>query len=156
LTARDASGFAHLTISVNGTVQQLVSTSSVALNQWTHLAVTFGSGTATFYINGAAVGSGSMTFRPIDVLGADTYSAANPYYLGRDPAGNYFTGKLEDIRFYNVVLTQAEVQNEMARSGARIGEFFATTPMDFNGTSTTFESGVHSGDPRTLSAWIYP
>ena len=29
LTARDSNGFAHLTISVNGTVQQLVSTTAV-------------------------------------------------------------------------------------------------------------------------------
>ncbi len=156
LTARDANGFAHLTISVNGTVQQLVSSVSVSLNQWTHLAVTIGGGIAKFYINGQAAGSAAMTFRPIDVLGPDTYSTASSYYLGRDPSGNYFAGKLEDIRFYNATLTQAEVQNEMSRSGAKIGQFFATAPTTFNGTSTMMESGVHNGTTRTLVAWIKP
>ncbi len=118
LSGRDTNGFAHLTISVSGTVQQLVSNVAVPLNQWTNLAVTFGSGTATFYVNGMAAGSGPMSYRPIDVLGPDNYAAANSYYLGRDPTGNFFTGRLDNIRFYNATLAQTEVQNEMSRSGA--------------------------------------
>ena len=141
---------------MNGVVQQLIATTATPLNAWTNLAVTFGSGTATFYVNGVAAGSGGMTFRPIDVLGPDTYAASEAYYLGRDPSGNYFTGKLENIRFYNVALTQAEVKNEMSRSGTKIGELFATAAMNFDGSTTTAESGVHDGATRTLTAWINP
>ena len=156
LTGRAANGFAHLTISVNGLVKELSANIATPLNQWTHLALTFGSGTVSFYINGQSAGSASISYRPIDVLGPDTYAAANPFYLGRDPAGNYFTGRLEDIRFYNATLSQAEIKNEISRAGAKIGEFYATSPVTFNGSSTTAESGVHNGATRTLVAWINP
>ena len=156
LTARDANGFAHLTISVNGVVQQLVATIATPLNTWTNLAVTFGNGTATFYVNGGAAGTGAITFRPVDVLGPDTDLASEAYYLGRDPSGNYFSGKLEDVRFYNVALTNAEVTNEMSRSGAKLAELYAIAAMNFNGTTTTAESGIHDGATRTLSAWVNP
>ncbi len=156
LTARDTNGDAHLTISVNGTVQQLASTVAVPLNSWTNVAVTFTGSVATFYINGVAAGSGAMTFRPSQVLTSGAYTSPLSLYLGRDAAGGYFTGKLDDIRFYNVAETAAEVKNEFARSGARVGEFFAATPQAFNGTSTEFESGVRNGKTRTLSAWINP
>ena len=97
-----------------------------------------------------------MSFRPTDVLTSDAYISPESLYLGRDSSGNYFTGKVDDIRVYNVAETAAEVVNEMARSGPRIGEFDATSIMTFNGTSTTAESGVHDGATRTLQAWVNP
>ncbi len=156
LVSRDANGFAHLTISVSGTTQELVSTTAVPLNQWTYLALSFGSGTARFYINGQAAGSLATTYKPTNVLGPNDYKNAEAFYLGRDAAGNYFTGRLEDIRFYNVTLSSAEVANEMSRSGAKIGQFLATAPMTFDGSTTMMESGVHNGLAQTLEAWIKP
>ena len=156
LVCRDANGYAHLTISVKGTVKELVSTIEVPQNQWTHIALTFGGGTVAFYINGQAAGTLATTYRPIDVLGPNDYRNAESFYIGRDDTGNYFTGRLEDIRFYNVTLTQAELANEISRSGAKIGQFFATPPMTFDGSTTMMESGVHNGLARTLPAWINP
>ena len=63
LVARDANGFAHLTISVNGTVNELVSSAAIPVNQWTYAAVSFGSGTATMYINGQVAGTLATTYQ---------------------------------------------------------------------------------------------
>ena len=63
---------------------------------------------------------------------------------------------MEDVRFYNVALTKAEVTNEMSRLGAKLAELYATAAMNFNGTTTTAESGIHDGATRTLSAWVNP
>ncbi|HEY7091492.1 MAG TPA: LamG-like jellyroll fold domain-containing protein [Tepidisphaeraceae bacterium] len=156
LVGRDANGFAHLTMSVNGVVGELIASTATPLNQWTHIAVTFGSGTARFYINGNDAGSAAISFRPMDVLGADDYKTAQPYYLGRDAGGNFFTGRMEDIRFYNATLTQAEIRNEISRAGAKIGQFYAAGPVTFDGATTMAESGVHNGLVRTLEAWIKP
>ncbi|MGC4033448.1 MAG: DUF6055 domain-containing protein, partial [Tepidisphaeraceae bacterium] len=156
LVARDANGFAHLTITVNGVTQELISTTAVPLNAWTHLAVTFSGGTATMYVNGAAAGTAAMSLRPGDVLTNDAYQSAEAVYLGRNATGGYFAGKLDDIRVYNVALTPAEVANEVRRAGATLGAFYAATPATFNGTSTTAESGVHDGLVRTFSTWIKP
>jgi hypothetical protein len=157
LTARNTNGFAQLTISVNGTTQTLVSTQQVPANAWTHLAVTFGTGSVTMYINGVAAGTtAAMSFRPTSVLGANDYKSAEPLYLGRDVSGNFFAGKLEDVRFYNVAMTASEVASEYVRAGATIGRAFGTTPKTFDGTTTMMQSGVRNGSTRTLSAWIKP
>jgi hypothetical protein len=92
----------------------------------------------------------------MDVLGPNDYKSANPYYLGRDPAGNYFTGRIEDVRFYNASLTPAEVLNEFKRAGSKIGQLLSTAPMSFDGTTTMAESGVRNGLVRTLAAWMRP
>ena len=154
LAGRDANGYAHLTISVGGTVQQLVSTVQIPLNRWTNLALTMGGGTATFYVNGSAAGSAAISYRPTDVLSADTDQSADSLYVGRDATGNYFTGRMVDVRFYNVAIAPAEVVNEMLRSGPKLGVFYAAAPVNFS--NTELESGVHSGYTRTLSAWINP
>ncbi|MFT3787318.1 MAG: LamG domain-containing protein [Tepidisphaeraceae bacterium] len=156
LVARDANGFAHLTITVNGVTQELASTLLVPLNTWTHLAITFNSGTATMYVNGVIAGSAAMSLRPNDVLTSDAYQSADAVYLGRNAGSNFFTGRLDDIRVYNVALTPLEIESEVRRSGSTLGSFYATVPTTFNGTSTTAESGVHSGFVRTFSAWIKP
>jgi carbonic anhydrase/acetyltransferase-like protein (isoleucine patch superfamily) len=157
LVARDANGFAHLTISVSGTVQQLVSTTAVPMNAWTNIAVTFTGGVATFYVNGVAAGSGAMSFRPTDVLTSDAYSTATSLYLGHDASGNYFAGSLDDMRFYNVALSQSEIVNEIKRSGTTLGAFYATAPVTFSSVNSPLaQSGVHDGLTRTISAWIDP
>ncbi len=159
LVARDANGFAEFTISVNGVVQQLESTVAVPLNAWTNIAVTFGNGTATFYINGAPAGTTAMTFTPASVMTSDSYQTPIALYLGRDASGNYFAGELDDIRFYDIALPPSEINTEIARSGATLGSFYTSTPVAFNSTATAAtlpQSGVHDGLVRTISAWINP
>jgi hypothetical protein len=77
-------------------------------------------------------------------------------YLGRDWAGALFKGSFDDVRFYNVALTAAEVREERARRGDLVGQFSPTFATNFNGTSATAESGVRNGRVRTLSAWVKP
>lgn len=157
LVARNADGKAQLTMSVNGVVQTLTSSDPLPINAWTHLAVTFGAGQVSMFVDGeeSAI-STSMTFRPQNVLGANDYKTAEPLYLGRDATGNFFGGKLEDVRFYNVTLTADEIASEAARLGATIGRAITSTPATFDGTTTMQQSGVRNGQVRTLSAWVRP
>jgi len=156
LVARDSTGAARLTISVGGKTETLRANVGTPLNRWTHVAVTIGNGRGTIFINGMASGSTTLQFRPTDVLGPNDSRSAESLYLGRDAAGRCFTGRLEDVRVYNVPLTPAEVAAEAARRGSRLGEFFTTAPATFDGSTTARESGVRSGLERTLSAWINP
>ncbi|MGC4031163.1 MAG: hypothetical protein QM754_05370 [Tepidisphaeraceae bacterium] len=155
LTGRNSSGLAQLTLSVNGVVQTLTSNVAVPVNAWTNLVLTFNNNVATFYINGSAAGSASLSFNPSDVVTNDSV-AAQAIYLGRDAAGNYFSGMLDDARFYNIALSPAQIATEIQRSGVVLGSFYADTPATFDGSTTTAESGVHSGFTRTISAWIKP
>jgi hypothetical protein len=73
-----------------------------AIGQWVHIAVTFDGTTARGYINGARTVSAAFSFgtgrdTPIQ-FGADTYGG-----------GNSYNGTLDEIRLYDVVLTDAEI-----------------------------------------------
>ena len=73
-----------------------------AIGQWVHIAVTFDGTTAKGYINGVKTVEGAFTFgsdreAPIQ-FGADTFGG-----------GNAYNGALDEIRLYDVVLTDAEV-----------------------------------------------
>lgn len=86
---------------------------------WTHAVVSYTNGSMKFYINGKLVKTADVTGTPVTlsepvnlaignelpkdeytINGSDDYT----YY-----AGDYFIGSLDDIRFYNTALTDAEV-----------------------------------------------
>lgn len=81
------------------------STGTVQLNQWSHVAVSYdASGNFKFYINGQSAGSNNN-------LRSLSYS----YYRIGAPsigAGELFTGSIDDVRIYNRVLAQSEVQQQ--------------------------------------------
>ena len=84
------------TISVSNmqVVTVLTSSSSVTLNQWTHVACVRNGGYTTIYINGVANGSAADT---------NAYTLVNPVYVGTDAnvASTYFTGNMAGIRITN-------------------------------------------------------
>ncbi len=86
-----------------GSWRQLAPGNTIPLNTWVHLTVTFAGGTATAYVNGAAVGSQSSAF---------SFAAANAGLGGRflNQWGNTFVGLLDDVRVYSQALTGSQVQ----------------------------------------------
>ncbi|MEO7976714.1 LamG-like jellyroll fold domain-containing protein [Flavobacterium sp.] len=89
----------------NGAYENLKDPTQLSTNTWYHVAVTYdANGTLTLYKNG-------------DVVGA----AANvPAFTGTavrigafDPGQNLFNGTIDDVRIWNKVLTQAEIQEKM-------------------------------------------
>ena len=81
-------------------------TSVLALNTWTHLAVTYDGAMLRLYVNGVLVASTAKT-------GAIA-SSANPLQFGGDAIyGQYFAGKIDEVRVYNVALSAAQVQTDM-------------------------------------------
>lgn len=79
-------------------------TGSFQLNKWNHVAVTFNDNIQKIYLNGVLVGSGSKVPSPI--------CGTEPIRLGVwwsvDPL--YFTGYMDEVRLYNRVLSDREIQ----------------------------------------------
>ncbi|HZZ26911.1 MAG TPA: LamG-like jellyroll fold domain-containing protein, partial [Pirellulales bacterium] len=93
-----------ITTGGNGAEQRLDGP-ALALNQWTHVAVTLSGNFATLYVNGVAVATNaSMTLHPTN-LGITTQN-----YLGKsqyaDPA---FNGSIDDFRIYSRTLSAQEI-----------------------------------------------
>jgi hypothetical protein len=83
---------------------------TVGLNAWHFLAITYdpsGSGTEKFYVDGALSVSGTGTYQASGLT--DTWSTDIP---GTKPSGvnSILTGKIDDVRAYNRVLTAAEIK----------------------------------------------
>jgi hypothetical protein len=87
---------------------------------WTHAAVSYTNGTMKFYINGELVKTVAVTGVPLTLdepinlaigneLPKDEYSLTDPNSPYAFYGGDYFIGSLDDVRFYNIALTDAEI-----------------------------------------------
>ena len=87
---------------------------------WRHVAVSYTAGTEKFYIQGKLVATKTVTGTPLTVsstinlaigneLPKENYNLINSndpnYFYG----GDYFMGALDEVRFYNIVLTDAQI-----------------------------------------------
>ena len=91
--------------------QPAVLSSCVTLNSWQQVVWAFSPGSVTFYVNGASVGTSSIT-------SPSSYTFTD--YIGNSSgsAGNTFDGSISLVRLYRNTLTAAEVlQNFNAHRG---------------------------------------
>ncbi|PYM89329.1 MAG: hypothetical protein DME04_26630 [Candidatus Rokuibacteriota bacterium] len=90
-----------------GTTIETYGTAALAVNTWTHLAVTYDGATVRLYVNGAQVSSLART-------GALTTST-NALQIGGDSIwGQYFQGMIDEVRVYNRALSAAEIGTDMS------------------------------------------
>ena len=88
----------------NGSSQEFSTTgASLVTNNWRHLAATFDNATdqVHVYLNGMEVLSTTTTATPS--INSESLT------IGKDAAGDYWFGSLDDVRVYNRVLCPAEV-----------------------------------------------
>ena len=87
---------------------------------WRHVAVSYTPGTEKFYIQGKLVKTATVTGTPLPVSSAINIAIGNElpkenYNLvnSSDPnyfyGGDFFIGALDEVRFYNTALTDAEI-----------------------------------------------
>ena len=82
-------------------------TTPIPLNTWTHLASTYDGTTLRLYVNGIEAGR-------VPVSGSMIQSPA-PLRLGGNAVwGEYFAGRLDEVRLYNRALSATEIQADMA------------------------------------------
>ncbi|EMI15642.1 Cadherin domain containing protein, partial [Rhodopirellula maiorica SM1] len=84
------------------------------LNEWAHIAVSYDNGTINTYVNGNIVetyyGSGPI---------GDAHADKDDLRVGgreNNPAGNYFTGEIDDVRVWSTVRSDSEIQNNLDRT----------------------------------------
>ena len=72
------------------------------VGEWAHVAATFDGTTAKVYLNGEMVQEGNFSF------GSDTEA---PIQIGSSTSGggNAFNGALDEVRIYDIVLSEAEI-----------------------------------------------
>ena len=94
-------------VTVNGSVPNAFGPSTLPVGAWTHLAMTYDGAALRLYVNGVQVGS-----KP---LSGNITPTANPLWIGgNSPYGEYFNGRIDEVRVYRAALSQAEIQADMA------------------------------------------
>ena len=83
-------------------------TAPLPLNAWTHLAATYDGTTLRLFVNGAQVGSRAVTGALLTSTGALRIG-------GNSVWGEYFQGRIDEVRIYNRALGAAEIQADMTR-----------------------------------------
>jgi hypothetical protein len=127
----------------NGGDEQILSTSKLAATSWRHVALTFNKvgdkEEVTMYINGEKVGSKDFTIFPTEI-------APSLNYIGRSMFRNdpNFKGQIDDLRFYNYVLSQDKIKEAM-------NETNEVRSKDLSDMSTAIET-VKSTANKTVSA----
>src|SRR5262245_34944109 len=95
------------TSTASGGQRGLAGPSALPLNAWSHLAGTYDGATLRLYVNGAQVASQAYT-------GSIMVSSGALRIGGNDIwSGEYFQGRIDEIRIYNRALTQASIQTDM-------------------------------------------
>jgi hypothetical protein len=80
---------------------------SLPLNTWSHVAVTYDGSSLRLFVNGNQVASTAMS--------GTVVRSASPLRLGGNSVWNeWFAGRLDDVRIYNRALSAAEIQVDMA------------------------------------------
>src|SRR5205823_5992158 len=88
-------------------VHELYGPSPVSLNTWTYLAATYDTVTGqSLYVNGVQVAHVSTTGSMVTPGGALRIG-------GNSIWGEYFTGRIDEVRVYNRALSQTEIQADM-------------------------------------------
>jgi hypothetical protein len=100
------SGKVAIGINNNGVNCLLTSSTSVAAGQWSLITVSFGSGSLKAYLNGALFGTASCPFSSLQ-------DSTEPLLIGRELTflNRFFTGTIDQVRVFNRVLTDPEVNN---------------------------------------------
>lgn len=89
----------------NGGGEQFVETGQLAVDQWVHVAVTLGDGTGKLYVNGELKAENNNM-----AIKASDFKPSNNYIGKSQFADPLFTGKIDDFRVYDTVLSAEEIQ----------------------------------------------
>ena len=85
---------------------ELYGTAALVANAWTHLAATYDGTTMRLYVNGMEVASRPQT--------GNIATSTNPLQIGGDSIyGQYWSGRIDEVRIYNRALNQTEIQTDM-------------------------------------------
>src|SRR6267143_636106 len=108
----------------------VIGPSRLATNTWTHLAVTYDGAMLKLYINGLLVASTPAT--------SQFTTSTNPLFIGGDQTqGQFFNGKIDEVRVYNRGLDASEIQADMNTPVGGSSPSAAPTISDIPDQATT-------------------
>jgi hypothetical protein len=118
-------------VTVGGSVPTIFAPSALPVGVWSHVAMTYDGTQLRMFVNGTQVSSAPLT-------GAISPTTSPLWIGGNSPYGEYFNGRIDEVRVYRSALTQAEIQTDMANPvmpNPNAPKLLITTPAE--GSTTT-------------------
>ncbi|MGA4990008.1 LamG domain-containing protein [Nonomuraea bangladeshensis] len=126
-----------------------VRTTTLPLNQWSHLASTYDGQVNRLYVNGVQVAQSALGGHIIDD-GGDVRIGGNNLW------GEYFKGLIDEVRVYNRPQTAAEIQSDMNTAiGAPARTAAAARRMSAPATAESVGKLTATGVPH-VTTWLAP
>ena len=102
--------------------------SALAANTWSHLALTYDGAALRLYVNGTLVSTQAQT--------GSIAVSSNPLQIGGDTIwGQYFNGRIDEVRVYNTALSAASIQTDMNTPVGSGGGAGPSAPTNLTATS---------------------
>jgi hypothetical protein len=117
--------------------------SALSANTWVHLAATYNGSTLILYVNGAQVATKAIT-------GAIVTSSGPLRIGGTAPWGEYFAGRIDEVRIYNRALSPSEIQTDMSTP---VGSVTPPGP-DFSVSASPASQTVSQGSSTTYTVTV--
>jgi chitodextrinase len=132
-----------IAISNGSSNTQRYSQTVLTLNTWYHVAGVYNAAAQTLdiYVNGV-LDNGVLT----GTVPSSQHNAASNAYIGQRTGGFFFGGTIDEVRVYNAVITQAQIQTDMATPIATAGPVPVVT---LSRTSVNFGSQATGGTSPT-------
>jgi hypothetical protein len=100
----------HFYVGTASGAKSAVMSGTLALNQWSHLAIVFNGTQVQFYLNGTLVNTVTLS--------ATITARGTPMKIGADAnTSQFFKGLLDELRIYNRALTPQEIQSDKNTPG---------------------------------------
>ena len=92
------------------------STKIISLNTWTHVSFTYNGSTGilNIYINGVLDTSANVGI--VTIAQTNINPVIGAYWLSSNTVRDYFTGLIDEVRIWDVVRTQAQIQSAMCHN----------------------------------------
>lgn len=135
-------GLRFVAYSPTNTIGQLGIANVLTLNAWNHVAITFNSGAVKLFVNGVQVASSTFAFSTIS-LTSNVVCFGEDFLVG---TAEYFNGKMDEVRVWNVVRTNVEINDNQDNclTGNEAG-LLAYYNFE-NGSGTTVTDHVNGND----------
>ncbi len=92
-----------------GPNHKAIGTNAIPANVWTHVAATYGAGTWNLYINGV-LDKTETEAGAVPVGTSIQHASVGTAMNSTGVAAGFFNGKIDEVRIWNLVRTQAEIQ----------------------------------------------
>lgn len=128
LTPKAGGGGLRFAFRINNGGEQLLNTSALVVDEWTHVAVTLAGNTGRMYVNGELASTNTgLTNNPIDLTQTANYIGKSQY-----PDAE-FNGLLDDLKIYNHALSTFDVAQEFLDiAGGSVCDKEGTANMRFD------------------------